>query len=147
MSLKSSISSTGKEAISSGGASLTDSIKPWGPPSFEPMGTAGSYPPFRFFWGTPITGGQILHNLTVELRGSTEALELPPDVQHRIFCHLLLSWLPNAAIPEALTSLAEVWDFHVLKPPAQFAVTSSPPAVKGRLGQSYERPPFTATED
>jgi hypothetical protein len=53
----------------------------------------------------------------MDLYGSTEALELPPAVKVRIWCHLVLNWLPDATIPQALASLVEVYELNVLHPP------------------------------
>ena len=64
----------------------------------------------------------------------------------RLFCHYVISNLPEAALAEAVESLSHVWQFYRRLAPAPKALPA-PPSIPARIGHTFTRPVYPVTEE
>jgi hypothetical protein len=108
--------------------------------------TSDAEPRWELIMRHPVQGGRVEHVVRFHGLGTSRELDLPEPLRARIACHVLLTWLPDTGLPEALESLAEMWRFHHLPapPPRQLPVS---PSIPVKLMGEYVRPVFPVTEE
>lgn len=86
------------------------------------------------------------HWVGVHVLGTAAHVELSEPLKLRLFCHFLLTQLPDAGLPEAVETLAEMWRFY-REPPVQTPALPPPSSWPVTLGAACVRPVFPVTED
>jgi len=68
------------------------------------------------------------------------ALRPSPEVVARLFCHYLVTLLPNAAIPELVDELDDLRGKYLKPARVTRSLLSGSTRLKGRVGKSVPRP-------
>lgn len=65
----------------------------------------------------------------------------------RVICHVLVDRLPNAALPELVESLGDMFRFYRDRLAHTAALAEPPRQVRARVAASYDRPTFQIEEE
>lgn len=87
-----------------------------------------------------VPGGRFAHVLKLDSEEPSAAQM--QSMWHRLFCHTLVSTLPEEALPEAEERLVEIFEDYVARvtPSQGLASTSRPRAFMAQEGRHYPRP-------
>jgi hypothetical protein len=129
-----------RRADSSAGALQSNFTLHLSPSEPEP-----SDPVLRFEWDQIVTGGRLVHAIT--LRQTEAGSSLSEEDLRRLACHVVIARLPEIAIREASESLAEIWEYYRTLPRVQLPPLLPPAPVQATWGETYESPIFHIDED
>ena len=139
-----------KLAISSAGASLTNSIEPWNPvlsKHLQVTTNTDSYSEFLFpFYQQEVPGGTFGHQFFFQPKQSLTETAAIHSLKARILSHFILNSLPDRALPELIDTLKTMIEFY--REPIE--PKSLPPQRKSmpiKTGKVYVRPEFHIVED
>ena len=79
----------------------------------------------------------------------TSAEPYKPEVAlTRAICHLFVERMPERALPELAEAMARTFEFYYDAPRAPIALSPEPfQPVRGKVGKTYERPPFNLPDE
>ncbi len=95
-------------------------------------------------WTRNASDGNLLHFFSYRFADPFNATTASA-IYKRLYAHLALDELPDAAMTEVLEYIGNAWLFHQ---PTSAAPESEQPArtLKGKLTRRYERPTYTVEE-
>ncbi len=135
-----STTSTGNPGDSSDGALNLACMRQWTLAlSQQEIETGSGYPILRLNWSREGSDGALHHMFSYKFAETCDATSTAV-VYRRLFAHLALDALPDAALGEILENLGNAWAFY--RPPVP---QSSEPLKtrKGKVSRRYERPTYT----
>lgn len=128
---------------SSAGASKTAFRRPWNLSLSKPrLETVAGYPILTLHWTREASDGDLHHFFSYKFADPFSATATAP-VYGRLFAHLALDELPDAAVPEVLDFLANAWIFHQ---PSAPEIEQPAKTRKGKVTRRYERPTYMIEE-
>ena len=89
-----------------------------------------------------VPGADTYHLLSFPITGAQHPVD--PHVLERVFCHAVLSLVPDNGLAEACQSIAQILEFYRTQIPQP---ALPPQAVRARRGASFVRPEFPAVEE
>lgn len=93
-------------------------------------------------WAREASDGDLHHILSYKFADPLNATASAP-IYRRLFAHLALDELPDAALTEVLDFLGNAWIFYQ---PTMPEVQEAPRTRKGKVTRRYERPTYTVEE-
>ncbi len=109
-------------------------------PQFE---TVAGHPILTLNWIREASEGDLHHFFWYKFADPFGATATAP-VYRRLFAHLALDELPDAALNEILDCLGNAWVFHQ---PAALEVEQPARRLRGKVTRRYERPTYSIEEE
>lgn len=91
-------------------------------------------------------GANITHFVSLDVTATAESPALE-RARQRLISYLLVSRLPDEALPELCETLGDMYEFYSAHPHTPPALPSPTREIRARLGEKYERPEFYASEE
>jgi hypothetical protein len=118
-------------------------MRPWSLSLSKPqIETVSGYPILTLNWSRQGSEGDLHHFFSYKFAEPFSATT-PVPIFRRLFAHLALDELPDAALPEALDFLSNAWIFYQPMVPE---IQEPPQTRKGKVTRRYERPTYTIEE-
>jgi len=125
------------------GVSKTAFKKPWNLTLSKPrLETVAGYPMLTLHWTREASEGDQHHVFAYKFADPFDSAAVAP-VYKRLFAHLALDELPDAALTEVLDFLGNAWIYYQ---PTMPEVPEPSTTRKGRVTRRYERPTYTIEE-
>jgi hypothetical protein len=104
--------------------------------------TVSGYPILTLNWSRQGSDGD-LHHLFSYKFAEPRSVTASAPIYKRLFAHLALDELPDAALTEVLDFLGNAWIFYQPMMPEN---QEPPKSRKGKVTRRYERPTYTIEE-
>lgn len=99
-------------------------------------------------WYQDVPGARLCHLVSFTPLGTGEVSALRPEqFLQRLACYLLVSKLPDEALPELFDSVTDILNYYTSLREESLALPSAVPTIPARVGQAYTRSPFTVPEE
>ena len=142
-----SMVSTRKQGDYSAGALSLDSTTLWDPKqAVDVFQGPGGQTTFLLGLSEAFPGANITHFVSLDVAATTESLPLE-RARQRLLSYLLVSRLPDVALPELCETLGDMYEFYSAYPHIPPALSSPTREIRAKLGEKYERPEFYASEE
>ena len=118
----------------------------WSPPLLQILETTDGLPRVQLVMQHPFFGGQVVHTVDFHLEGTSGFMEIPDALKGRFACHLMLTQLPDEAIPEALEALGQMYHFY-RAPIMRTPTLPAPEGIQARYGDTFVAPVYHVSEE
>lgn len=105
--------------------------------------TVAGHPILTLNWTREASEGDLHHFLSYRFADPFSATATAP-VYRRLFAHLALDELPDAALNEILDCLGNAWIFYQ---PTPLEVEQPSRTLRGKVTRRYERPTYAIDEE
>lgn len=99
-------------------------------------------------WHESRAGGLFAHLVKLE-QGTTDAIQWQylSHLRGRVACHILISKMPDQALPELCETLEDLYRFYVGPPAASLLLHSPTRKSVAKQGRTYRRPDIQLDEE